>query len=222
MHGAQESSFLQATVERTPRGNTGKLAPDPSSEVVDDSLREQQILHRLAARDSRAMVDLYQLYSTPLFSYAMKCLRDEADAEEALQDAFIKIWNQAGDFDPARSRPFTWCYMILRGLCFDRLRKRSAQKRRGQKIPLDDVNPKGTGQTEVIRRLIFHEHVAQIRTALRTLKPLERTYIEMAVFGEITHSEIAERVDEPLGTVKTRIRRGMIKLRKALRGMVDD
>lgn len=192
---------------------------DPGADAEASSqthVREQEILARIAGGDSAALVELYQAYGPAMHAYALKSLGDDRDAEEVLQDALIRIWNRSATFDPTMSKPFTWCYMIVRGLCLDRLRKRSAQKRSGVSVPLESVpEPEAPGDN-VVQSIFLHEGVARVREALGHLHPLERRYIEMAVFGQITHTQIAGQVEEPLGTVKTRIRRGLVKLRRSL------
>jgi RNA polymerase sigma-70 factor (ECF subfamily) len=203
----------------SPRGSGWRrtadaLSSDPSAEGAD-------VLARLAERDPAAMVDLHQAFGSPLFSFALQILTDRSDAEEALQDAFVRIWDKACEFDAARGRPFTWCCLIVRGCCIDKLRRRKALKRGSGKII--SLSPELLAETaanpgsDVRAQAIWHEQIEQVRRALETLLPLERRYIEEAIFRGKTHHEIADEGGEPLGTVKSRIRRGMIKLRKRLR-----
>jgi len=188
---------------------------------ADQGADGADVLLRLAERDTGAMVDLHQLFGPPLFSFALRILDDRSDAEEALQDAFVRIWDKAGEYDRKRGRPFTWCCMILRGCCLDNLRRSKALKRGGGKIiPLepDNIPEISAGSASDVRsQAIWHEQIEHVRKALDTLHPLERRYIELAIFRGCTHHEISDEGGEPLGTVKSRIRRGMIKLRKHLR-----
>ena len=167
------------------------------------------------------MVDLHQTFGSPLFSFAMQILGDRGDAEEALQDAFVRIWDKASEFDAKRGRPFTWCCLIVRGCCIDKLRRRKAVKRgSGKIIPLSPellAEIAACPDSDVRAEAIWHEQIEQVRRALETLQPLERRYIEEAIFRGKTHLEISDERGEPLGTVKSRIRRGMIRLRKHLR-----
>lgn len=196
------------------RRTADALSSEPSAEGAD-------VLARLAARDPSAMVDLHQTFGSPLFSFALQILSDRSDAEEALQDAFVRIWDRALEFDPARGRPFTWCCLIVRGCCIDRLRRNKALKRgSGKIIPLSPEllsETAASSNSDVRAQAIWHEQIEQVRQALETLLPLERRYIEEAIFRGKTHHEISDDGGEPLGTVKSRIRRGMIKLRKKLR-----
>jgi RNA polymerase sigma-70 factor (ECF subfamily) len=179
------------------------------------------VLLRLAEHDPGAIVDLYQLFGAPLFSYAIRILGDHSDAEEVLQDMLVKAWEKSNQYDPSKSRPFTWCCTLLRGLCFDKLRRRNATKRgNGKTVSIETENI--AAQLDYTTRdarehAIWHEQIERVRQALETLHPLERTYIKAAIFQGSTHNEIAENGGEPIGTVKSRIRRGMIKLRQILR-----
>ncbi|MGI9240774.1 MAG: RNA polymerase sigma factor [Verrucomicrobiales bacterium] len=188
---------------------------------TDQAAEGADVLSRLAQRDASAMVDLHQTFGSPLFSFSLQILSDRGDAEEALQDAYVRIWNKAGDFDPARGRPFTWCCLIVRGCCIDKLRRRKAIKRgSGKIIPLSPeliAETAASASSDVRAQAIWHEQIEQVRRALETLRPLERRYIEEAIFRGKTHHEISDEGGEPLGTVKSRIRRGMINLRKQLR-----
>ncbi len=203
----------------TPRGSAWRrtadaLSSDPAAEGAD-------ILLRLAERDAAAMVDLHQAFGSPLFSFALKILSDRSDAEEALQDAFVRIWERAREFDAAKGRPFTWCCLLVRGCCIDKLRRRKALKRGGGKIialsPEMLAETAATPASDVRAQAIWHEQIEMVRRALAKLGSLERRYIEESIFRGKTHHEISDEGGEPLGTVKSRIRRGMIKLRKSLR-----
>ena len=177
-------------------------------------MNEVAILERIGQRDRNALRELYHLYSGPLYSYAMKVLGVKEDAEEVLQDVYVRIWSKAPDYNPAQSKPFTWAYMITRGLCFDRLRKRSRRPKTSA-VEIDEsvlgAEPSG------IENLYFRETKVRIRNAMELLADKERECIELALFEENSHSAIAQRLEQPLGTVKARIRRGMLKLREILK-----
>ena len=176
---------------------------------------ERDLLRRIAARETRALDELYQCYAGPLYSYAFKILSSHEDAEEVLQDTFVRIWKRAPKYDSAQSKPFTWSVMITRGLALDRLRRRS-KKSALRLVPLESVEEPHSMTDDCISHLFFSESSRQVRQALDTLSQPERECLEWVIFSETTHQQIAERTQQPLGTVKARIRRGMIKLRTAL------
>lgn len=176
---------------------------------------ERALLERIGRRDTRALDQLYRCYAAPLFSYAYKMLSDRGDAEEVLQDTFVRIWRKAAQYDGKRSKPFTWSVMIIRGLALDRLRSRN-KKSAIRSVPLDAVEEPHSSHDASLEHLFFSEASRKVQQALQTLPEAERRCLELVVFSEISHSQIAQQTQQPLGTVKARIRRGMAKLRIAL------
>ena len=195
---------------RSPSGNAraGELRHRPSAS-------ESALLGRIGAGDKTALQELYHLYSKPMYSYAFKVLGNEQDAEEVVQDAFVRYWKTAAKYDPSRSKPYTWAVLILRGICFDRLRQRNKLSH-PPTIP-DSEKSLAKLPDRSIESLAFRETAQQVRSALSLLEPEEKSCVELAVFGEFSHSGIAEKLGRPLGTVKSQIRRGMTKLRHLLR-----
>lgn len=194
--------------------------PVPDSSPPPTSLptwQGTQLLSRIAKSDEKALEALHHAIADRLYSMALHWLRDEGTAREALQDTFIRIWKKAANYDAARSNPFTWCVMILRGICLDHLRKR-------RRVPrlLDDISPfsgllPSPNSSDGLDDLLFHETVTRVRAALLTLSTEEQTTIEAALFDPAGNRELSERWDIPLATTKTRIHRAMIKLRQLLK-----
>jgi len=178
-----------------------------------------QLLRRIAAEDRQALADLYDQIAGSLFAVAFRILGDRHEAEEVIQDVFVQIWDKAGTFDPMMAAPFTWALSITRNRSIDRLRSRQRRARL-----MDDLEQ----ASEVISTpgapgSDFHladDEITTIRAAVQDLPLEQRQAIEMAFFGGKTHLEIAEELQEPLGTVKARIRRGMLKLRESLQAYV--
>lgn len=170
-----------------------------------DAVAETDILVRMARGETAALHELWNAWSRPLFAVAVRALGNAEDAEEVLQDALVRFWNKAPDFDPEQCQPFTWAVMILRGLILDRLR---ARRRRPVLItgPHTDISSEShpPGQR------------GDLEHALAELSPDERQALDIAVFHPATHEEIAARLGQPLGTVKSRLRRALEKLRHAL------
>ncbi len=200
----------------------------PVTESVDSSDRagdgidaarqrvEHALLVRIAGRDKVALTELYHIYGKPLFSYAVRVLGNREDAEEAIQDTFVRIWNKAPSYDRNGAKPYACAVLILRGLCLDRLRKRG-RKKVVPTVPIDLER----GDAEVrsdrsIENLFFRETMRRVHSALESLPTDERRCVELAVFGDASHSNIARETGEPLGTVKSRLRRGLGKLRQRL------
>lgn len=178
-----------------------------------DSVEERQWLARVAAGDREALRQLYARYSRPLFSVAMRMLGDRGAAEERLQDAFASIWRHAGSYDPRKSQPFTWAFTILRRSCIDHLRK---QRRSIQVSDTIDENRDTPAVGESARESAERqETAAHLRSALAEISSPQRDALELALFSALTHPEIAERLGQPLGTVKSWIRRGLLDLHAA-------
>lgn len=182
--------------------------------------REIRLFARMGCGDTSALEELYQIYANPLYSYAYKMLSNQEEAEEVLQDTFVRLWKKASKFRPEVSKPFTWTIMILRGLCLDRLRKRNVRARVSV-VELSVVENLASTGPKGIERLYFNELTSRVRKGLAGLNVEERQCLELAIFGDATHPEIAEKLGQPLGTVKSRIRRGLLKLRELLNDIND-
>jgi RNA polymerase sigma-70 factor (ECF subfamily) len=183
----------------------------------ESEIREEiALLAAIAGGGREAFRDLYGRYSAPLFSLALRFVGDTGTAEEVLQDSFLKIWRHAGSYDAQKSRPFTWAVTILRRTAIDRLRQ---QKRTPAALPLptDDLVPAELALGESARRTTeANETSARVRSVLATLASPQRDALELALFSTLTHAEIATRLAQPPGSVKTWIRRGLHELRQTL------
>ena len=182
------------------------------AEMTDPELVEQVALGK-----PEALAELYDRYSRVVLSFAFRILGDRPGAEELLQEVFLRTWRQAGSFSQARGTFITWLLSITHNMAIDEIRKRN---RRPQRANSDDpvlllANVRDT-DTPVEDRAVGTTLRDEITAALRELPPAQRNVIEMAYFQGLTQREIAETTGEPLGTIKTRIRLGMKKLRELL------
>ena len=173
-------------------------------------------LERLARGDGDALAELYDRHARPIYSLALRILKNPSDAEDVVQDVFAQAWRQAGRYDVRRGVVAAWLLTLSRSRAIDRLRARRAREDRtaadGAVADLKVEMPAPDLQ------LLSREQVARVRTALDELPLLQRIAIELAYYEGLTHAEIAERLEQPLGTVKTRIRLALGKLRDALAG----
>jgi RNA polymerase sigma-70 factor (ECF subfamily) len=187
------------------------VAQEPETASIQE---EARLLARTGAGDRDAFRALYARYSAPLYSLAIRLVGNAADAEELLQDAFVKIWRHAGSHDPRKSRPFTWAVTILRRTCIDHLRRRNS---RPVTTPLhEEALPEASGAVNGAQAAEAREDSERLRGALAAVAPTQRRALELALFSEMTQSEIAQRLEQPVGTVKSWIRRGMLGLRTTL------
>jgi RNA polymerase sigma-70 factor (ECF subfamily) len=174
------------------------------------------LLGRIATQDLEALNEFYDQTARPLFAIACRMLGNPADAEEVLQDVFVQIWNKASQFDPLLGHPFQWVVALTRNRCIDRLRARQRRLRIMVETPAE---PELEQAVEIhhLDPALGENDLAAIQGVVNQLPPDQREAIEMAFFGGLTHQEIAASLKQPLGTVKARIRRGMLRLRDDLR-----
>ncbi len=166
-------------------------------------------LARIALGDEAAFVLFYRRFSVPVFSMLIKMLNNQHDAEEVLQLSFLQIWGKAATFDPERSAPFTWLVMIARNRGLDRLRARDRQTRLEEAATREPERFTASTEDEPG---VAGDMRALLTLALAKIPGDQRLAIEMAFFRGLTHDEISENLGEPLGTIKARIRRGMLRL----------
>lgn len=173
-----------------------------------------ELLKQTASGDEAAFAELYDLTSRRVFGLALRVLRDRGAAEEATLDAYESVWRRAADFDPQRGSPIAWILIIARSKAIDLLRSRSRRVERestlGNALAAQDPGPGPEAASAQ------GERCAVVRSALGSLPPDQREAIEAVYFDGYTHSEAARALGEPLGTVKTRIRLGLTKLRRSL------
>lgn len=189
----------------------------PDSEAAAQAEADAQLIRRIAEGDQTSLAALYDRFSRPLLAVAVRILNDRAEAEDVVHDAFMTIWSKAADYDFSRGNPFTWAVVLTRNRAIDRLRSR----RRRSEL-LDDAAPADLGlvaSAEVADSsddLWSKEKASVVRAAVSELEEDQRRALEMAFFGGLTQQEIADQLRQPLGTVKARIRRAMLKLRDHL------
>lgn len=187
---------------------------DPTQRLAD-----QALLSRVAQGDQTAFGDLYDRLNRPLYSLILKMVGDPSEAEDALQDATLQIWRRAAHYDSAQSSVFTWAVMLTRSRVIDRLRARGRRARLIADNALDEERAAeiASDVETAADSLTRNDEAARARAALLKLPPDQRQAIELAFFGDMTHVEIAEQSGEPLGTVKARIRRGLLRMRDNLK-----
>jgi len=170
----------------------------------------------IAERDQTAFAKFYDLTSRAVFSVVLRILGDHAMAEEVTHDVYLQVWNQAASYSADRGTPFAWLMTIARSRAIDRIR--SAQYRKRENESLDRVFGYAAQTEDPEKACLFAERRQMVRRALQTLSADQRQVIEIAYFSGFSQSEIAERLDIPLGTVKTRMRIGLMRLREFLSG----
>ena len=152
------------------------------------------------------MAALYDRYASIVYSVALRVLSDTGAAEDVLQEVFMQLWRNPGAFDSSRGNMAAWLAVIARNRAIDTLRKRHSETNIADEVV--SVEPDMAGDAERARAM------EKVRRALSAMPPVQRDALEMAYFEGLTHTEIAAKTGEPLGTIKTRIRTGLLALRK--------
>lgn len=180
----------------------------------EDIAADAELIRRIGMGDRASFESFYNRYIGLVYSTAYRVLNNQNDAEDVAQDVMFMIWEKSPMFDPARGKPLTWALTMTRNKAIDRLR--SVQRR----FRLQDEVERETEPNDYIHDRIPADEIDSIekgnlvRSAVMKLNKEQREVIELAYFGGLTQQEIAARLAEPLGTVKARIRRGMLRLKK--------
>jgi RNA polymerase sigma-70 factor (ECF subfamily) len=177
---------------------------------------EPALIRRVAAGDTAAFEQVYDAFSGLLFSVALRMLQRHEDAEELLQEVFVKIWNDAGSYDASRGAPLAWALTITRHKAIDRIRSTTRRLRLHDEAEREaqhaDAPP-----SEPANEVQHAENATAVRSSLDKLPGDVRQTVELAYFGGLSQSQIAEKLSLPITTVKSHIRRAMILLRQSLR-----
>ena len=186
-------------------------ASTDSATIAREKLRAAMV--RLAEGDSAALEEIYSATRVKLFGICFRILGDRKEAEDALQDVYVNLWQRADRYDPARASPISWLATFARNRAVDRLR---TGKVRGGAVPVEEANPLPDQAPLADMLLVDAEQTAQIHTCLTGLDEKTQSHIKSAFFDGYTYAELAEQADVPLGTMKSWIRRGLQKLRACL------
>ncbi len=173
----------------------------------------QPLLQGCAQNDQKALESLYKLTAPKLFPLLVRILRREDWAQEVLQEAFMKIWNHAGHYNPGKAKPMTWMTSIGRNCALDRLRRVKFES----VADSDDLAEQLVDDSPTVdMQMVQSEQAKALRQCMEQLAENQRNSLQLAYFEGLTHAELAERLEVPLGSVKTWIRRGMLSIKKCL------
>lgn len=189
-------------------------APPKTGPRRESDLEFPALIAAIAERDQTAFTRFYDLTNRPAFSVVLRIVGDHALAEEVTHDVYLQIWNQARNYSAERGTPFAWLMTIARSRAIDRFR--GAQYRRRESESLDAAYDYAASAEDPEQASLFAERRAQVRHALQRLSAEQRQVIEIAYFSGLSQSEISQRLGIPLGTVKTRMRVGLMRLREYL------
>lgn len=190
-------------------------------EGMDVLSADRRLVERIIAKDSLAISELYDRFGRLVFSVALKILGNSESAEEVTQDVFVQIWRKAASFDPRLGNLSTWIASIARNRAIDRLRRLRIRPDESSLAWDDCCEDNPDEQSLVEPALITTDQRRSLIVALQTLPEEQQKALAMAYFQGMTQQEIARTLHEPLGTVKTRIRLALIKLRSVLHPEVE-
>lgn len=194
-----------------PQADSTSPPPDDRQQV------DAHLLQRVARGDRQAFSELYDRFSGPLYGAALRILNDPTEAQDVVHDAFVTLWEKATTFDTARGNAFSWAVTLVRNRAIDRVRMR---RRRAELLAASALSDLGyadeSSAASGSETAQLGDDARAVRAAVATLPVEQQRAVELAFFGGLTQEEIAQKLSEPLGTVKARIRRGLLKLRDTL------
>lgn len=173
------------------------------------SLSEEELILALRQREKIAAEALYDMYSASLFGVISRIVTDTATAEDVLQDTFVKIWNSFGSYSAEKGRLFTWMVNIARNLSIDKLRSKDFKNQNKNQELENNVT-----FIDEQRNTVYKPELLGIKDLLETLKPEQKSILDLVYFKGYTHVEAADELGVPLGTIKTRLRMAIVQLRK--------
>ena len=191
------------------------MTPDPDPRR-QRSGRLADLLARTALSDQQAFAELYRLTSPHLYAVALRILRVSGPAEEVLQESYVNIWHHAGSYVAAKSQPLTWMTSIVRNRCLDQMRRREVDT-----VTIDDEEPGMTladDRPSPIDMLLASADALAVRSCVERLEAGQKQAIALAFYQGLSHSELASHLRQPLGTVKSWVRRGLERLKACLDG----
>jgi RNA polymerase sigma factor (sigma-70 family) len=189
------------------------MALDPTRQL-ERNARLMELLARTALSDQKAFAELYRLTSAHLYAVALRILREAPAAEEVLQESFVNVWHHARSYVAAKSQPLTWLTSIVRNRCLDQLRRREVEtvtlddEEDGLDVAAEDPTP--------LEMLVSGADARSVGACVETLEAGQKQAIALAFFQGLSHGELARHLRQPLGTVKSWIRRGLERLRACL------
>lgn len=200
------------SLSSTDRNDAGAVGTAETSETTKDL---PTLMRAIAEGDQVAFARLYDQVASRVFGLALRIVRDRAIAEEVTQDVFLQVWRQAGEVDPSKGSTMGWLLTLTHRRAVDRVRSEQAQSDRLHRYESLNTTPAYDSTSE---EAVGRIEAGRVQKALALVGEPHRTTVELAYFSGLTHREVAQRLDIPLGTAKTRIRDGLRKLRAQMNG----
>jgi RNA polymerase sigma factor (sigma-70 family) len=201
-------------VDRGPEGRViplrGRSGPSQTTARELAHLSDEAVLALIARADEQALAELYRRFGRLAYGLAFRILRDDALAQDAVQEAFLGVWRAAGRFTAERAKPSTWLLTLVHRRAVDLVRREERRRTEPLQPDSESAGAEESDEAELLTRR------QTIREALGKLPPEQREAIELAYYGGYTQSELAERLGQPLGTIKSRMFTGLARLRETL------
>ncbi len=179
--------------------------------------KETELMRRIKAKDSEAISELYELYNRLLFGMIISVVKKREEAEDVLQEVFVKIWQKAHTFDEDRGNVYSWIVTLARNKAIDRIRSKGYKTQQKASVDVDAPEFSLEGEThDPLETTIYSDRAELVKKALAEIPESQSQVLKIAYDQGMTQSEISDHLDIPLGTVKTRMRQGMIKLKDIL------
>jgi RNA polymerase sigma-70 factor (ECF subfamily) len=194
--------------------------PANAMPLYPDEGGDQRLFQRTADGDSAAFTALYDRHSTMVFSIALRILEDREEASDVLQQVFLKFHQKAALYSPEKGRPAAWLAALARNQSVDQLRRIKSRRQLGERLCQETLPSLVPGPPDHGNAHFFDE-VELLHSAMAALRPEEVHVLQLAYFGGLSQTEISQMLSQPLGSIKARIRRAVVKLRSALKGIVD-
>ena len=191
---------------------TEERLPAPEDAQARRRAEDAALLARIVDRDELAVEELYRRYSGPLYSLAYQVTNADRFAQDVVQEVFVALWRDASRFDPARGNVAPWLFSLARHKAIDLVRREATIRKRTADVDLELHE----AEDDVDHATWLNIRRERVREAVATLSPIQREALELAFFQGLTHVEVAEPLEIPLGTAKTRIRSALLKLRDLL------
>ena len=186
---------------------------DPKQAWFERDVELADLMARVALRDRRSFAELYSLTSKHLFSILLRIVKRRPLAEEVLQEVFVNIWRRAESYQPSKSPPMVWLSSVARNAAFDSLRRLPSEEVEMGDDGVPDTADPAAGPLEL---LMAGADARKVRDCLQTLSGLQQQILALAFFHGLSHSEVSAHLGQPLGTIKTRLRRGLQAIKACL------
>ena len=215
----RQYSFPVSLAKMLRRGNLAARCRMSDSRVAQNPPTDEKLMSGIAGRDGECLSALYDRYAPRLLGLLVRMLGNRGDAEETLLDVFWEVWERSDRFDGVRGGAATYLFTLTRSRAIDRRRRLARRAFPRAATEVDDAPKMADQDFSPLQSLLFDEQAQTVRRAMQELESAQRQAIELSFFDGLSHTQIADQLRMPLGTVKTWIRQGLLRLRDALRGV---